>query len=138
MNQTENNSNTLNEEISNYDTEEINQYIIAVREELKHLDSKNEELEKKNNEENIRYVESFIRIYEETIIQQAKDMETLSEQIKELLLTKEYLHGKQDEYNKLLNSERFNDLIYKIRRIKEIKTEMYHFLKKRGIRPPFN
>ena len=38
---------------------------------------------KKNNEENIRYVESFIRIYEETIIQQAKDMETLSEQIKE-------------------------------------------------------
>ena len=87
MNQNENNSNTLNEEISNYDTEEINQYIIAVREELKHLDSKNEELEKKNNEENIRYVESFIRIYEETIIQQAKDMETLSEQIKELLLT---------------------------------------------------
>ena len=42
MNQTENNSNSLNEEISNYDTEEINQYIIAVREELKHLDSKNE------------------------------------------------------------------------------------------------
>ena len=45
---------------------------------------------------------------------------------------------KKDEYEQLLRSERFTDLIRKIRRIKEIKQEMYHFLEQRGIRPPFN
>jgi len=105
---------------------------------LKNLDQVNETLEVKNNQQDIHYVESFIRIYEDTIIQQAKDMEQLSTEIKELMCTKEYLHGKKDEYEQLLKSERFTDLIRKIRRIKEIKQEMYHFLEQRGIRPPFN
>ena len=102
------------------------------------LNAKNNELESKNNEQDIHYVESFIRIYEETIIQQAQDMESLSTEINELVCTKQYLHGKKDEYESLMKSERFHDLIHKIRRIKEIKTEMYHFLEQRGIRPPFN
>ena len=62
---------TLKEEISNYDSDEIEKYIAAVREELSLLNAKNNELESKNNEQDIHYVESFIRIYEETIIQQA-------------------------------------------------------------------
>ncbi len=131
-------SESIKEEISEYDHEEIDQYIKAVREELKNLDQVNETLEVKNNQQDIHYVESFIRIYEETIVQQAKDMEQLSTEIKELMCTKEYLHGKKDEYEQLLKSERFTDLIRKIRRIKEIKQEMYHFLEQRGIRPPFN
>ena len=129
---------TLKEEISNYDSDEIEKYISAVREELSLLNTKNNELESKNNEQDIHYVESFIRIYEETIIQQAQDMESLSTEINELVCTKQYLHGKKDEYESLLKSERFHDLIHKIRRIKEIKTEMYHFLEQRGIRPPCN
>lgn len=128
----------IKEEIANYDTEEIDNYIKAVRDELKNLDIKNEELESQNNQQDIHYVESFMRIYEETIMEQAKDMEELATQIKELTLTKEYLHGKKNEYQDILKSERFIDLIRKIRRIKEIKEEMYHFLDKRGIRLPSN
>ncbi len=128
----------LKEEISNYDSDEIEKYIAAVRDELSLLNADNNDLESKNNDQDIRYVESFIRIYEETIVQQAQDMESLSTEIKELVLTKQYLHGKKDEYESLLKSERFHDLIHKIRRIKEIKTEMYHFLEQRGIQPPSN
>ena len=95
--------------------------------------SKNEQLELQNNEQNIHYVESFMRVYEKTIVEQAKDMEKLLTEIKEVMCSKEYLHGKKDHYEKLLRSERFTDLIQKIRRIKEIKVEMYDFLKTKGI-----
>lgn len=128
----------IKQEISEYDRDEIEKYIESVREELKKLDITNEDLESSNSNHHIRYVESFMRIYQETIVEQAKDMEELSTQIKEYMLTKDYLHSKHDEFSELLKSEQFMNLIRKIRRIKAIKQEMYRFLEQRGIRPPSN
>ena len=129
-------SHSWREEVSNYDSKEIDKYIKAVRKEIHKLDKKNEQLELQNNEQNIHYVESFMRVYEKTIVEQAKDMEKLLTEIKEVMYSKEYLHGKKDHYEKLLRSERFTDLIQKIRRIKEIKVEMYDFLKTKGNSAP--
>ncbi len=67
-------SHSWREEVSNYDSKEIDKYIKAVRKEIQKLDKKNEQLELQNNEQNIHYVESFMRVYEKTIVEQAKDM----------------------------------------------------------------
>jgi hypothetical protein len=60
----------------------------------------------------------------------------LSFELKELVVTNEYLEGKEEEYKDLLASERFNNLIDKVRKIKKVKEELHAFLEQRGIPPP--
>jgi hypothetical protein len=122
--------------IESYDTDEIDKYIWSVRHEIADLKKTTESLQDKESEENIQTVENFMRIYETTILQQTEDMETLSFELKELVVTNEYLEGKEEEYKDLLASERFNNLIDKVRKIKKVKEELHAFLEQRGIPPP--
>ena len=124
--------------IESYDTDEIDKYIWSVRHEIAELKKTTESLQDKESEENIQTVENFMRIYETTILQQTEDMETLSFELKELVVTNEYLEGKEEEYKDLLASERFNNLIDKVRKIKKVKEELHAFLEQRGIQPPSN
>ena len=43
---------------------------------------------------------------------------------------------KKNEYGEILTSEKFINLIHKIRRIREIKSEIYRFLEQKGIPSP--
>lgn len=122
--------------IESYNSDEIDQYIWSVRREIAELKKTTEQLQENESEENIQKVENFIRIYETTILQQTEDMETLSFEMKELVMTNEYLEGKKEEYKDLLASERFNSLLEKVRKIKEVKQELHTFLEQRGIPPP--
>jgi hypothetical protein len=122
--------------IESYNSDEIDEYIWSVRREIAELKKTTEQLQENESEENIQKVENFIRIYETTILQQTEDMETLSFEMKELVMTNEYLEGKKEEYKDLLASERFNSLLEKVRKIKEVKQELHTFLEQRGIPPP--
>ena len=122
--------------IESYDTDEIDKDIWSVRHEIAELKKTTESLQDKESEENIQTVENFMRIYETTILQQTEDMETLSFELKELVVTNEYLEGKEEEYKDLLASERFNNLLEKVRKIKKVKEELHAFLEQRGIPPP--
>ena len=122
--------------IESYNSDEIDQYIWSVRREIAELKKTTEHLQENESEENIQKVENFIRIYETTILQQTEDIETLSFEMKELVMTNEYLEGKKEEYKDLLASERFNSLLEKVRKIKEVKQELHTFLEQRGIPPP--
>jgi len=123
-------------EIEIYNTDEIDNYIFSVRAEIDDLKKTTEGLQANESEENIQKVENFIHIYETTILQQTKDMETLSFEMKELVMTKEYLQDKEEEYKNLLASDRFNHLLEKVRKIKEVKQELHTFLEQRGIPLP--
>jgi len=127
---------SLKEEIATYDKDEIDQYISAIKNEIKMLNDHTEQLESENTERDINYVESFIRIYESKIIEQSDEMERLFSEVQELKFTHDYLHGKKNEYGEILTSEKFINLIHKIRRIREIKSEIYHFLEQKGIPSP--
>tara|TARA_B100000941_G_scaffold158503_1_gene112612 strand:+ start:853 stop:1248 length:396 start_codon:yes stop_codon:yes gene_type:complete len=122
--------------IESYNTDEIDKYIWSVRHEIAELKKTTESLQDKESEENIQTVENFMRIYETTILQQTEDMETLSFELKELVVTNEYLEQKEEEYKDLLASERFNNLIENVRKIKKVKEELHAFLEQRGIPPP--
>jgi hypothetical protein len=122
--------------IESYNSDEIDEYIWSVRREIAELKKTTEQLQENESEENIQKVENFIRIYETTILQQTEDIETLSFEMKELVMTNEYLEGKKEEYKDLLASERFNSLLEKVRKIKEVKQELHTFLEQRGIPPP--
>lgn len=132
------NTESLKEEIADYDKEEIDDYISTIKNEIKMLNTHTEKLESENTEGHINYVESFIRIYENKIIEQSEEMEKLFSEVQELKFTHEYLHGKKEQYSEILTSEKFINLIHKIRRIKEIKSEIYHFLEQKGIPSPSN
>ena len=127
---------SLKAEISEYDKDEIDEYITTIKNEIKMLNDHTEQLESENTEGDINYVESFIRIYESKIIEQSEEMERLFSEVQELKFTREYLHGKKNEYGEILTSEKFINLIHKIRRIREIKSEIYRFLEQKGIPSP--
>lgn len=122
--------------IERYDTDEIDKYIWSVRYEIEELKKTTKSLQEKESEENIQTVENFMRIYETTIMQQTEDMESLSFELKELVVTNEYLEQKEGEYKDILASERFNNLIENVRKIKKVKEELHSFLEQRGIPPP--
>ena len=92
--------------IESYNSDEIDQYIRSVRREIAELKKTTEQLQENESEKNIQKVEIFIRIYKTTKLQQTEDMETLFFEMKELVMTNEYLEGKQEEYKDLLASER--------------------------------
>jgi hypothetical protein len=129
-------SENLKEEISQYDKDEIDNYIVTIKKEIQLLNENTEQLESENTESDINYVESFIRIYESKIIEQSDEMERLFSEVQELKFTHEYIKGKKEEYESIVTSEKLINLIYKIRRIREIKGEIYHFLEQKGIPSP--
>ena len=72
---------SLKAEIAEYDKDEIDQYISAIKNEIKMLNDHTEKLESENTERDINYVESFIRIYESKIIEQSDEMERLFSEV---------------------------------------------------------
>lgn len=122
--------------MESYNTDEVDKYIWSLRREIQELRKTTEILQEKESEENIETVENFMRNYETTLLQQTEDIETLSFEIKELIMKNEYLEEKEEEYKDLLASEQFINFIEKVRKIKKVKEELHTFLEKRGIPPP--
>ena len=52
-------SENLKEEISQYDKDEIDNYIVTIKKEIQLLNENTEQLESENTESDINYVESF-------------------------------------------------------------------------------
>ena len=125
-------------ELIQYKPDDWDNYLRDIQRDLSVRVDINKKLEKdvKLSEANKMAVNNFMDRYDDTIEQQYNTLVYLNDKIrKEITLNKE-LTDKSLEFQKLLESERCVKIRERLKEIKEIKTQLNHFLEERGIQAP--
>jgi flagellin-specific chaperone FliS len=129
---TENNTNIL-DQIASYNSNNINQYIQTLKQELKEQKQLTKVLQENNSEDNIEQIESFIKRNDGEITDQVDKLENIINELKDVVNENEILKNQDDAYEQILNSENCNKLAEKLRTIKTLKHTISAFLLERGI-----
>ena len=134
---TENNTNIL-DQIASYNSNNINQYIQTLAQELKEQKQLTKVLQENNSADNIEQIENFIQRNDGEITDQVNKLESIISELKSVVNENNTLKGQDDAYKQILESDQCNKIAEKLRTIKTLKHTINDFLLERGIIMPKN
>ena len=127
------NNATILEQLSSYNFDDTEEYLISLKNTYKDLEGLNNILKNKDFNENISYVKSFISQNKESINYQVEEINKLTKSIHEICLENKELENEKEEYKELINSGECIEIANKLSEIKKVKENMKFFLSKKGI-----
>jgi len=127
------NNATILEQLSSYNFDDTEEYLISLKNTYKDLEGLNNILKNKDFNENISYVKSFISQNKESINYQIEEINKLTKSIHEICLENKELENEKEEYKELINSAECIEIANKLSEIKKVKENMKFFLSKKGI-----
>ena len=127
------NNATILEQLSSYNFDDTEEYLISLKNTYKDLEGLNNILKNKDYNDNISYVKDFISQNKQSINFQLEEINKLTKKINEICLENKELENEKEEYKELINSGECIEIANKLSEIKKVKENMKFFLSKKGI-----
>ncbi len=127
------NNATILEQLSSYNFDDTEEYLISLKNTYKDLEGLNNILKNKDYNDNISYVKDFISQNKQSINFQLEEINKLTKKINDICLENKELENEKEEYKELINSGECIEIANKLSEIKKVKENMKFFLSKKGI-----
>lgn len=127
------NNASILEQLSNYNYDDIEEYIISLNSTLNNFKELNNILKNKDYKDNINYVNNFLAKNNKSINFQLDEINRLTKNIYDVCNENKELENEKEEYKDLINSHECIEIANKLSEIKKVKENLKFFLSKKGI-----
>jgi hypothetical protein len=123
------------EQLSGYNADNIEQEIKSLKKTLEEHQRLNIILKEDSNEidKNISNIEFFVENYSDQVQQQEKELKSLFENLKLVILENKKLEESNEKLKETEQKEEIIEIANKLKNIKKLKKEMEFFLEENGI-----
>ena len=127
------NNATILEQLSSYNFDDTEEYLLSLKETFSDLKELNNILKNKDYNDNITYVKDFIAQNKNSVNHQLDEINSLTKNIYDICNENKELENEKQEYKDLINSSECIEIANKLSEIKKVKENLKFFLSKKGI-----
>lgn len=127
------NNATILEQLSSYNFNDTEEYLLSLKETFSDLKELNSILKNKDYNDNINYVKDFIAQNNNSVNHQLEEIKRLTKNIYDICNENKELENEKQEYKDLINSSECIEIANKLSEIKKVKENLKFFLSKKGI-----
>ena len=127
------NNATILEQLSSYNFDDTEEYLLSLKETFSDLKELNNILKNKDYNDNINYVKDFIAQNKNSVNHQLDEINSLTKNIYDICNENKELENEKQEYKDLINSSECIEIANKLSEIKKVKENLKFFLSKKGI-----
>ena len=127
------NNATILEQLSSYNFDDTEEYLLSIKETFSDLKELNNILKNKDYNDNINYVKDFIAQNKNSVNHQLDEINSLTKNIYDICNENKELENEKQEYKDLINSSECIEIANKLSEIKKVKENLKFFLSKKGI-----
>ena len=127
------NNATILEQLSSYNFDDTEEYLLSLKETFSDLKELNSILKNKDYNDNINYVKDFIAQNNNSVNHQLEEIKRLTKNIYDICNENKELENEKQEYKDLINSSECIEIVNKLSEIKKVKENLKFFLSKKGI-----
>lgn len=127
------NNATILEQLSSYNFNDTEEYLLSLKETFSNLKELNSILKNKDYNDNINYVKDFIAQNKNSVNHQLDEINSLTKNIYDICNENKELENEKQEYKDLINSSECIEIANKLSEIKKVKENLKFFLSKKGI-----
>ena len=127
------NNATILEQLSSYNFNDTEEYLLSLKETFSDLKELNSILKNKDYNDNISYVKDFIAQNKNSLNHQLDEINSLTKNIYDICNENKELENEKQEYKDLINSSECIEIANKLSEIKKVKENLKFFLSKKGI-----